>query len=232
MDPIRTKVVHHNCVTISSLRPLFRRHSKTKKMWMMNAVSPCFRAALQRSSGSLGALANKTLRILKKKVYIFVPASWLARVWFHGPFCENKKIGKLSLETHHHHTGSPDSLVHPRHCVSREGSTRRPSLRVEAILELCVEWNWPSSPTFHFGGRKAQGFILLLSNEVDVAEGRDREQVGDEATEGKRTEEVHRRGLLCRVGAILEPYVTRRPMPRHLGNATGHPMPGLDQPDL
>ena len=33
---------------------------------------------------------------------------------------------------------------------------------------------------------EAWGFTLLLSNEVDDAEGRDREQVGDEAT-GKRT---------------------------------------------
>ena len=31
---------------------------------------------------------------------------------------------------------------------------------------------------------------------------------------------------------IVEPYATGLPMPRHLGNAFGRPMPGLDLPDL
>ena len=41
---------------------------------------------------------------------------------------------------------------------------------------------------------EAQGFTPLLANEVDDSEGRDREQVGDEASEGKRTRTHHSTG--------------------------------------
>ena len=41
-------------------------------------------------------------------------------------------------------------------------------------------------PDIPLQSAEAQGSYLCLSNEVDDAEGRDREQVGDEATGGKR----------------------------------------------
>ena len=45
---------------------------------------------------------------------------------------------------------------------------------------------------------EAQGFILLLSNEVDDAEGRDREQESDEATRGKRTKGTFNKDMTTR----------------------------------
>ena len=50
----------------------------------------------------------------------------------------------------------------------------------------CLESEWPSSQTFHSREQRGRGFNLV-PNDVDDAEGRDREQVGDEATGGKRT---------------------------------------------
>ena len=49
---------------------------------------------------------------------------------------------------------------------------------------LCEESDWPSSQTFHSSEQRGKGSIW--SSPKDDAESRDTEQVGNEATGGKR----------------------------------------------
>ena len=49
---------------------------------------------------------------------------------------------------------------------------------------LCLESDCIGQ-TFHSSEQRGKGFSLVLSNDVDEAESRDRELVGDEATGGK-----------------------------------------------
>ena len=56
-----------------------------------------------------------------------------------------------------------------------------------AGLITCVRSRqWPSSQTLHSSEQRGRGLIWSSPKHVDDAEGRDREQVGDEATGGKR----------------------------------------------
>ena len=57
-----------------------------------------------------------------------------------------------------------------------------------------MESDWSSSQTFHSSERRHRGFTPLLSNEVDDADGRDREQVGEEVTERKATKRTIQQG--------------------------------------
>ena len=43
---------------------------------------------------------------------------------------------------------------------------------------------------------------------------------------------VQQGGLLQKVGATLDPHATNLLVPRHMGNAIGHQIPGLDSPGL
>ena len=65
---------------------------------------------------------------------------------------------------------------------SRRGKFRWLSGRLIGVCSLAKQ---PDTPLQWLEG---QGFYLVLSNDVDDAEGRDREKVGDEAKRGKRTE--------------------------------------------
>ena len=76
---------------------------------------------------------------------------------------------------------------------------------------MCVESEWPSSQTFHSSDQKHRGFIRFLSNDVDDAEGRDREQVGDEATGGKRTKGTLNKDMTKRWQWFLEKCATLTP---------------------
>ena len=74
---------------------------------------------------------------------------------------------------------------------------------VEVGLITCV-WS-------RIGQAARHSTVLLLSNEVDDAEGRDREQVGDEATGRKRTKGTFSKDKATRLKMVLEKCVTLIP---------------------
>ena len=63
----------------------------------------------------------------------------------------------------------------------------RPDWSLESIKRkiMCLESDWQHSQTFHSIEQRRKGGPLVPAKKVDEAEGRDREQVGEEVSMGK-----------------------------------------------
>ena len=99
---------------------------------------------------------------------------------------------------------------------------------VDAELGLitCLGSDWPDGQTFHPHGGVAQGFLLIPVSGVDDAEGRVREQVGEEKIGGNGRNGTSKRDMI-RYGMILrhetldnlEPHVQSSRVKRPRKNA-------------
>ena len=85
--------------------------------------------------------------------------------------------------------------------------------RITAYCLTFVLWVGLAKQPFHSSDQRHRGFILLLSNEIDDAAGRVREQVGDEATRRKRMMRDIQQGHDNEMKMVMEKCATQILLP-------------------
>ena len=87
-----------------------------------------------------------------------------------------------------------------------------PSSLILLIVEfMCFGSDWPSSQTFHFSEWRHRGFCLLPPNEVEDAEGLDKEHAGEDVPGGKRTKRTFNKDMANEMEMSAEKCATQIP---------------------
>ena len=89
---------------------------------------------------------------------------------------------------------------------------RKPAVCADdRVTLMCLGSDWPSSQTFHSCEGRHRGLLFFYKNEVEDAEGLDKEQVGEDMIGGNRPSGPSHKDITNEMGTSAEKCATQFP---------------------